>query len=283
MKKFLIIVFIFCLNFSYSQSLRILWWNIENFFDTKDEPGKDDDILTIDQYKYKMDGISEKLRKINADMVGLAEVENIEILKELAYESGYPFFYLIEGNDPRGIDIALISKWEVEYKSNKERLTPYKDNFYYKFSRDCPEASFTFSGEKIFLLLNHLKANYKEDQVSSDKRTAQVKGILDIISLIYKNNNRPNIIIFGDLNSLRQTEQMNILEKSGLIILNYFYPEEKIYTIKINGKKRDIDFFVVNKSLYDRVKIKKFISHNKTDFSKFSDHYPLYLEIEFKK
>jgi len=282
LKKFLIIFFIFCLNFLYSQSLRLLWWNIENFFDTKDQPKKDDTILTLDEYKNKLNSISEKLRRINADIVGLAEVENIDILKELAYESGYPFYYLIEGNDPRGIDIALISKWKVDYKSHKDQSTPYKDNFYYKFSRDCPEASFSFNGEKIFLLLNHLKANYKEEKISSEKRTAQIKGILDIISAIYRENNQPNIITFGDLNSLRFSEQMNILEKSSLIILNYFYPEEKIYTIKINGKKRDIDYFIMNKPLYDKIKIKKLISFNKTEFNKISDHYPLYLEFEFK-
>ncbi|MBN2546839.1 MAG: hypothetical protein JXB50_13650 [Spirochaetes bacterium] len=284
MKKFLIVLVFFNLNFIYSQSLRLLWWNIENFFDTKDDPKKDDTILTIYQYENKLNDISEKLRKINADIAGIAEIENIEILKELAYESGYPFYYLIEGNDPRGIDIALISKWEIDYKTHKDQPTPYKENFYYKFSRDCPEGSFYFNGEKIFLLLNHLKANYKEDSISNKKRTAQIKGILDIISVIYKNNNnKPNIIVMGDLNSLRYTDQLNILEKSGLIILNYLYPEEKIYTIKINNKKRDIDYFIMNKPLFDKIKIKKLQSYNKDDFNKISDHYPICLEFDFKK
>ncbi|MCK4799218.1 MAG: hypothetical protein KAT05_17730, partial [Spirochaetes bacterium] len=207
--------------------------------------------------------------------------ENILILKELANKSGYPYYYLIEGNDPRGIDICLLSKWKVEYISHKDHSTPYKENKNYRFSRDCPEAGFIFNGKKIYLLLNHLKSKMGNQEKSLKKRIAQAKGILDIISLIYKKNESPPYtIIMGDLNSLRYSEPLNILQKSGLKIINYYYKEDKIYTVNYNNNKNDIDYFIVNIPLYKEAKIIKLKNYNYNEFKEISDHFPLCLEID---
>lgn len=277
-------LFIFLLFFCYLiYPVKILWWNVENLFDDKDDPNTQDTIIKEDEYLKKINNISLFLKKVEADIVGLAEVENIALLKKLANISGYPFFYLIEGNDPRGIDIGMMSKVEVlYYKSHKDMKTPYKDNYNYKFSRDCPEALVKISGREVYILLNHLKSSYKDDEKSIPKRIAQVKGILDIIAGIYKKKENPYVLIVGDFNSTRYSEPMNILEKSSLVILNYLVDEKKLYTIKLSGKKRDIDYFLVNKYLYDSIKIKRIVAFHSKDFEIISDHYPFLFEFDFK-
>ena len=182
-RRFLaVLFFVFLINlFLNSEKLKILWWNVYNLFDTIDDTSKDDTILTDREYKKKINNISKVLKSINADLIGLTEIENIKILDDIAGISGYRFFYLIEGNDPRGIDICLLSKWEVNYISHKDFPVPYKGNKNYKFSRDCPECSFIFNGEKIYILLNHLKSKIGDEEKSLEKQKAQVKGILDII------------------------------------------------------------------------------------------------------
>ena len=157
-RRVLIIVFFIVLTnlLINADKLRILWWNVNNLFDEINDPLKDDIVLTDDEYHNKINKITKVIKNINADMVGLAEIENVKILKEIANISGYPFFYLIEGNDPRGIDVCLLSKWKVDYISHKDLPVPYKGNKNYKFSRDCPEAVIEVNGEKLYILLKTL-------------------------------------------------------------------------------------------------------------------------------
>lgn len=281
-KVLVIILFSILINlFLNAKSLKILWWNVRNLFDTIDEPLKDDTILTSSEYFTKVKIISEKLKAINADLVGLTEIENIAILSDIAKNSNYQFYYLIEGNDPRGIDVCLLSKWEVEYISHKDLLTPYKENKRYKFSRDCPEGSFYFNENKIYVLLNHLKSKIGDKEKSLEKQKAQVKGILDIVLSIYqKNKIPPNIIIIGDFNCERYSEPLNILEKSGLKIINYLFNEKKVFTYKKNNFTTTLDYFILNDILFNKVKIKKLKSYKENEFEEISDHFPLLLEID---
>lgn len=284
MRKFLFafLLLIYVLNFVSAKPLKVLWWNVENLFDTTDDPKKRDTLLSKEEFSNKILILSSMIEKIDADIVGLAEIENEYILKLLAKRSGYPYYYLEEGNDMRGIDVCLLSKFKIEYISHKDHPTPYKENKNYKFSRDCPEAVFDFEGDQIYILLNHLKSMLGDKELSLKKRVAQSKGILDIVEDIYEENNIPYIIIMGDFNSHRYTEPMNILQKSGLKILNYGYNEKNLYTYVYRKKKNDIDYIILNKEMYQIVKIKEFKSLNSRDYRKASDHYPLYLEIEIK-
>ena len=63
---------------------------------------------------------AKALKGVNADVVGLQEVENLDILKlfntrYLKGASKFKYQYLIDGNDNRFIDVALLSKLEVDF------------------------------------------------------------------------------------------------------------------------------------------------------------------------
>lgn len=281
MKKLFVLFFIiFNLNYITPQSVTFLWWNLQNFFDTEDDPYKNDTVLTEEQYLKKLQLVSGVIKKIDADIVGVCEIENIAVLSNVAKLTGYKYYYLEEGNDPRGIDLALLSKYPAEYKTNIEMLTPYKNNPNYKFSRDCPVAKININNNDIYILLNHLKSMVGDDNTEL-KRVAQINGILDIIDFIYKNENNPTILLMGDFNSYRHSEPMNILEKSGLIILNYQYNEKTTYTTEFNRNKKDFDYFLVNNNLFKQIKSFNLKTHNNKGFKKISDHYPLFLRIAF--
>jgi endonuclease/exonuclease/phosphatase family metal-dependent hydrolase len=282
-KRFIVFfVFVFCLNVN-STELKVLWWNVHNFFDTVKDRNKDDIVLTREQYKNKLNLISEKIADSKADIVGLAEVENIGVLKDIAYKAGYPYFYLEEGNDPRGIDVGLLSKYRVDYKSHKNQPTPYKKDKSFKFSRDCTEAFLNVDGKNLYILTTHLKSKVNGGEGKNDeKRIGQVNGILDIISEIYKNSkSEPMILLMGDFNSNRHSEELNIIEKSGLKILNYLKNENDFYSTVYKHKKQDIDYIILNKKLYDSSKIRKYKTLNSNEYKTLSDHFPIYLEFSF--
>jgi len=277
-KIVLILILLNNINTLYTLNIKILWWNLYNFFDTTDDPKKDDKILSIEEYNKKISLVVEKIKKINPDIIGLGEIENINVLKDIALKSGYAYYYLEEGNDPRGIDIALLSKYKIEeYITSKNRIIPYDENPNYKFSRDLTVAVLNINNIKFYILTTHLKSMIKNGKNEKKKR-AQIFGILDIIEEIYQKENSPNIILMGDFNSHRYTEALNILEKSGLIILNYLYNEKYFYTY---NNKKDLDYFIINKNIKEKIKSKNLKVFNKKDFIKISDHFPLLLEIEF--
>lgn len=130
--------------------IAIMTFNVENLFDTEDDPGKNDatylPIATkqgaahkagcakIDNdywreqcmhwdwseevVRTKLGRIADVIRQVGngrgADVIALQEVENLNILERLRTEYladlGYLPAVLIEGKDDRGIDIAFLSK-----------------------------------------------------------------------------------------------------------------------------------------------------------------------------
>ena len=78
-----------------------------------------------------------------ADIIALQEVENLDTLKSFQkkFLKDYRFALLIDGNDPRLIDVALLSKIPFDTIVTHQYKT--KPNSKRKvFSRDCLEVNF---------------------------------------------------------------------------------------------------------------------------------------------
>lgn len=128
----------------------IMAFNVENLFDTKDDPGKNDatylpattksdpahiaacNLIEVDRWRddclyldWSEDALRFKLEQlastilayndgIGPDIIALQEVENIGILDRLRLEylhsANYGEPVLIEGIDDRGIDVAFLSR-----------------------------------------------------------------------------------------------------------------------------------------------------------------------------
>ncbi|MCE9599024.1 MAG: endonuclease/exonuclease/phosphatase family protein [Spirochaetia bacterium] len=98
--------------------ITVAFWNVYNLFDTIDDPlKKDEEFTPTGKFKWteeklaaKIKSLSAILEELDADIVGLAEVENIEVLRRLGLAAGYPYAYLIEREDARGIDVGILSR-----------------------------------------------------------------------------------------------------------------------------------------------------------------------------
>lgn len=106
------------------ESFRVLFWNVENLFDCKDDPQKNDNEFLPDAkrnwtpYHYwekvrnLAKGIIASGDEYVPDLVGLCEVENDSCLYDLTRrsplrEAGYRFV-MTDSPDQRGIDVALL-------------------------------------------------------------------------------------------------------------------------------------------------------------------------------
>jgi hypothetical protein len=96
-------------------------FNMERFFDTADDPGVGDVVLTAAAFAKRLNKASLAIRNVlrTPDILGVQEVENITTLQALATRingdavaagdpnPGYAA-YLEEGNDPGGIDVGFL-------------------------------------------------------------------------------------------------------------------------------------------------------------------------------
>ena len=278
----LLILTLICTISAYCESLSIMHWNIANAFDTIEEPKKNDTVLSPEEYNDKMSLTAGIIKKHMTDIVTLCEVENINVLQDLATRCGYEYFYLIEGNDPRGIDVAIMSVYEMTYKSNKDMPTPYPGNPRYKFSRDCVTGQFqTPEGKNFCIVTTHLKSSFRDDGKSEMKRDAQVKGMLNVIENIYNTEKtEPYLIVTGDLNATRYSSPLQILEKAGLKILNYKEKQDDFYTYIYKNEKQDLDYIIVNQKLDKAMKRPKLQAIHDKMVSDVSDHYPIILKFD---
>lgn len=104
-------------------TLFVAFWNVENLFDTVDDPQKnDEDFLPEGKLKWTKERFDEKclnlakaIRAMNdgrgPDIIGLAEVENKFVLETLTSKYLLDLNYKIahlESPDERGIDVALL-------------------------------------------------------------------------------------------------------------------------------------------------------------------------------
>ena len=98
--------------------LTIGFWNVENLFDLADDPEKNDEEfstggrknVTQEIYDLKIKNTAEMLADLNADVVGLCEVENRFVLEELNQAYTGRAYKIIHYDSPdfRGIDNALL-------------------------------------------------------------------------------------------------------------------------------------------------------------------------------
>jgi len=145
----------------------------------------------------------------NADIIALQEVENLDTLKSFnsKYLKGnYPYSLVIDGNDPRLIDVAVLSKYPFELIKTHQFLKKGSNKI---FSRDCLQVQFSINGQALTLFINHFKSmldKTAKDEIESRKNTApkrklQAKTVLDIISQTFGATPEQHLwAVLGDFN-----------------------------------------------------------------------------------
>ena len=327
-----------CFN-AYSQNsepglLTLAFYNVENLFDTLDNPDTwDEDFTPEGRFRYSSSDYKDKLKNISLvisgigsprdrdgpELIGLAEVENLEVLKALLQisplsEKGYQIIHE-DSQDPRGIDVALL----------------YKDSFFLPLShayhkvglwdedgepirtRDVLHVHGLLMGEEIHLLVNHWPSKRRGARNSAPRRKKAAYVNRQVISGIRKTDQNARIVIMGDFNDdpLDESIRKGLLgrdeqtgDPSGL-----YNPMEIMYQKGWNSMAyRDrlhlFDQILCSRSIMDPDRSEwsffnsgiykpkllitstgKYRGYPKRGFSNgrynggFSDHYPVYLQL----
>ena len=155
--------------------------------------------------------IADRIVDMDVDVLAVQEVENIDILKEFNRDklgSLYKHVVLIEGNDPRLIDVGILSKLPIGTVTSFQTAVHPSNTSKRVFGRDLVEVEIYNSSRtmKLFTIFNnHLKSHYGDDdnggqgKVDNDnRRTQQAQMIQTIVGQRMRSDAR--YIVMGDMN-----------------------------------------------------------------------------------
>lgn len=189
------------------------WWNVENLFDSRDDPHTNDDEFTPQgelhwtQRKMwdKLHGIYKTLVQMDLpDVVGLAEVENSYVLRSLCNgtplrQSGYRYVHF-DSPDRRGIDVALLYRSDRFIVDSSRRIS-LSDSATHFFTRDILLVEGHLpTGDSVVLLLNHWPSKRGGDEAEQHRMEAarKLRGLM-----VTSKEEHPTaaVIAMGDLNT----------------------------------------------------------------------------------
>lgn len=202
--------------------LRVMSFNVENLFENlgsihqsdlkkmpKPKPNEPAPPKTVEEVQAIRDEIGEEM----PDIAVLEEVENIAALDKLIDGppiQGKYMALLIEGNDPRGIDVGFLVRKDlgikVQIESHKDMrwMDPVDRKEKQIFSRDLPALILgETENPKMIVLGNHAKSKRDRagDPQSIGLRTAQYEAAAKIVRDYKSSFPKVGIILAGDFNT----------------------------------------------------------------------------------
>ncbi len=199
----------------------IAFYNVENLFDTINEPGKMDIDYTpegrylwdTEKYLDKLDKLAWVLKRLGTEkspdgaaVIGLAEVENRRVLEDLAAhedirDRNYQVVHY-ESPDFRGIDNALFYNPDYfEYISS--RPLPFEierpDGSIEK-NRDVLLVTGKLMGEKIHVMVNHWPSRRGGEAATRYKRNRGAQVNRAIVDSLKAEDPMAKVIVMGDFN-----------------------------------------------------------------------------------
>lgn len=227
MKKIFSIAFILIAVTAFAQEKKqykvgmIGFYNVENLFDTLNDPTKNDEEFLPDGtnrytgkvYLDKLTKLEEVISQIGTDfspdglsVIGCAEVENAEVLMDLAKQPKLASrnYKVVHFNSPdeRSIDVALLynPKYFTPKFSEPLFVDIKNDDGTPRFTRDVLYVAGNYNGELIHVFVNHWPSRRGGEEASAPYRSKAASVVKAKTDSIYKTDANAKIIIMGDLN-----------------------------------------------------------------------------------
>lgn len=268
--KEIVFIIVLCLSFVFGgtcrgegDSLLVVFWNVENFFDYVDGgTGESDKEFsstgvrhwTKKRFYAKCDAVAKTMLWLSdrydrmPDVIGLAEVENRGVLaRMLAGTLLRKYDYGIvhrESGDRRGIDVALLYRKAVMDTLFTSYIIPSHEGKPVQ-TRDILSARMQLAdGSVADFIVNHHPSKFGGEEESRGRRKAAMealKHLCDSLSCVHT-------IVMGDFNDTPDAEQFRMLD--GILVnKSQGLHQRREGTIRYEGKWELIDMFMTSPSL----------------------------------
>lgn len=214
---------------------RLVFYNLENLFDTEDDSLTRDEEFTPggvkhwtpNRYRHKLLNIYKMIAAMSGNgmpaLMGFAELENERVLKDLIgttplKKAAYDYIHY-DSRDIRGIDVALVYMPErfMPLASMKLEIEmPWEDYI----TRDILYVKGLFKGmdEPVHVFVNHWPSRRSGVARSEELRLAASRQLKEVVDTILANEPGARFIIMGDFNDQpfdRSLSEFVVEEPSG--------------------------------------------------------------------
>lgn len=163
--------------------------------------------------KRATEAIRERIMRMDLDVLAVQEVEDVDTLNEfnkVHLAEKYPYRVLVEGNDPRLIDVGLLSRFPLGAVTSYQKARHRDQLGEEVFGRDLIEVevlSLDRSQVLLTVLNTHLKSHYVpfdvddpvlEAQRANERRARQASVIGDVIKRRFAAEQ--HFVLMGDMN-----------------------------------------------------------------------------------
>jgi endonuclease/exonuclease/phosphatase family metal-dependent hydrolase len=248
-----------------------MFYNVENLFDTYNDPHKrDDDFLPNGAMKWTNGKYYSHLRKtaqvINAigewgtpAICGLCEVENdtvmVHLLNRTPLREQHYSYCITTGSDARGINNALLyQRDKFKYQGHASRRISFTNKA--KRSRDLLHVwGEIINGEQLDIFVCHFPSRSGGMQETAQDRMDAARYLKKLCDSILNKNINANILIMGDFNDAPTDKSTQLIKKGSdpkFNLINLFEDAGKLNyygTHKFRGEWSQLDQMFVSQHL----------------------------------
>lgn len=197
------------------------FYNLENFYDTIDDPKTNDaeylpggtKRYTGEVYLDKVGNLAKVLSQIGTDLspdglsiIGHAEIENENVLHDLV---NHPLlksrnYQIVHYDSPdiRGVDVAMLynPKYFTVISSDHLFVPLFETDGSPRYTRDILFVYGKYDGEDMFVMVGHWPSRRGGEEASAPGRATAASICRNKIDSITKINPDAKIVLMGDLN-----------------------------------------------------------------------------------
>ncbi|HKL32184.1 MAG TPA: endonuclease/exonuclease/phosphatase family protein [Tangfeifania sp.] len=261
---------------NHPDAFSVLFYNVENLFDTQDDSATIDEEFTPGgDRRWTNSKLNEKLLNISKvilnssgweppQVIGLCEIENRFVLEKLLTDTPlkrYPYKIIHkESPDERGIDVALIYNEDVFYPLFYRYHPLLHERGAVEKTREILYVSGILNEtDTLHFFVNHWPSRYGGLLETQSLRNLAAQTLRNLYDTLQVNHSNPKVILMGDFNDQPQDESIarflktkDVEEKFGhadIVNLSEKWTSEEIGTIKYQSQWSVFDQVMVSGSL----------------------------------
>jgi predicted extracellular nuclease len=254
---------------SIGQDFTVMFYNVENLFDTVDDSiAGDDEFLqsgerhwTNSRYWQKIGGLSRVIAAAGGwDLpliIGLCEVENASVASDLAYmtilkNAGYAFIHR-DSPDSRGIDISFLYRRDMVHVLETRSWIPETGEEEPFVSRNLLYVKSLIAGDTLQFILCHWPSRRGGILAAEPLREKMARLVKTKVDSIQRSaDDKASIIVMGDFNCLPDDPTIMILTAdSKLVNIARDLYETGVGSYRYQGKWEMIDQIIVSSGMID--------------------------------
>lgn len=232
------------------EDFKLATFNVRNLFDDVDDPYRADETAPP-KPRDELERLAATIRELDADLLALQEVESRDYLERfvevLLPDMGYEVVHF-EGNDLRGIDVSLLSRFAIERVGSHRHRTFAGPDGLQRFHRDLLVATVQPPrGGAFEMWIVHLKSNADGRDRSEPIRLAEANEVRALLDRRLEEDPLARIVLCGDFNDTESSATLATIvgsDSTALASAWHEIAEDQRVTYNLEPYRSMIDFIL---------------------------------------